>query len=237
MVDPIINCLESIDFPIKVHSDRYYNKEGVKVPRVTEILSSMLHNDSLMYWANSLGFKGIKYKDALNSAANIGTKAHNAIEVYLQDKLKDTTNIPLQGFLLWYDIISERAPAKVIMIEEKLVGRWFGGTLDCLMNIGGRLFLIDFKTSNHVTYNYFLQLASYRYLIRELYGLEIAGVIVLQLDKTEPGFNEYLLDFSIPDHLIFIVECERCFLSLVYAYYNRKYIEGRFNDIFKGGRP
>lgn len=237
MVEPIINCLESMDFSIKVHSDRYYNQEGVNVPRVTEIISSMLHNDSLMYWANSLGFKGIRYKDALTSAGNIGTKAHDAIEMYLQEKLKDTSNIPLQGFLLWYDIITARAPVKILMIEERMVGRWFGGTLDCLIAIGGRMFLMDFKTSNHVTYNYFLQLASYRYLLRELHGIEVAGVIVLQLNKNEPGFNEYLLDFAIPEHLMFMMECERCFFSLVYAYYNRKYIEERFQDIFKGGRP
>lgn len=236
MIGPILDCLESIDFQIKVHSDRYYNQEGIKVPRVTEILSSMLHNDSLMYWANSLGFKGTRYRDALNTAAAIGTRAHDAIEYYLRDKLKDETNIPLQGFLLWYDIITQRAPINIIFIEEKLVGRWFGGTLDCLIEVGGRRFLIDFKTSNHVTYNYFLQLASYRYLLRELYQIEVDGCVVLQLDKEEPGFNEYLLDFSVQDHMVFMAECERCFLSLVYAYYNRKYIEGRFNEVLKGGQ-
>ena len=66
--------------------ETYYNSKGIQVPRVTEILSRMIHNDSLMYWANSLGFKGLKYRDELNRAANIGTVAHSAIENFLKKK-------------------------------------------------------------------------------------------------------------------------------------------------------
>ena len=50
------NKLAEIPFTIEAKSDRYsYN--GVFVPRVNDILSSMLSEDYLMRWANSLGFK------------------------------------------------------------------------------------------------------------------------------------------------------------------------------------
>lgn len=229
----IYNLLNEISFTPESKSE-YINPNGIKVPRVTEILSKMIHNDGLMYWANSLGFKGIKYRDALNNAANIGTVCHSLIEKFLKEKFQDDTNIPFQGFLSWYDIITNEAglPINAIHIEHKLVCDWFGGTLDALLNIGNKKFLTDFKTSNHVTFNYFLQLAAYRYMLRIKENIEIDGVIVLQLNKEYIEFKEFVLDFSIPDHLIFINQCEQAFLSLVYAYYNIELVRENFNNIF-----
>ena len=45
-----------------------YECNGFQVPRVTAIISSMMHSDSLMYWANSLGFKHQKYSEVINEA-------------------------------------------------------------------------------------------------------------------------------------------------------------------------
>ena len=61
------------------------NIKGEKVPRVTDVLSATIYSDALIYWANSLGFRRIKYKDALTSAANIGTEAHKHIEEFLKE--------------------------------------------------------------------------------------------------------------------------------------------------------
>lgn len=231
----IKQALENLPFEINAKSSSYYNKDGIKVPRVTQIISSMIHNDSLMYWANSLGFKGLKYRDVLNAAAEIGTEAHNTIEKFLKEKIKDENNIPFLGFLMWYNIITHDVglPISIVYIEHKMSCKWFGGTLDALMKIGDKLYLVDFKTSNHITYTYFLQLAAYKYMLKVEEGIDIDGVIVLQLDKNIPGFNEYLLDFSIEDHTVFINNCETTFLSLVYAFYNVEKVKKDFNEIFK----
>ena len=223
--------MEKIDFSINDKSNRYYNSEGRSVPRVTEILSSMIHSDSLMYWANSLGFRGLKYKDELNRAADIGTNAHFAIEMYLREKLK-TDNIPFLGYILWEKVLNEKGLyINPILIEERLVCDWFGGTADAVLDINGRLFLVDFKTSNHVTFKYFLQLAAYLYMLNKR-NIYIDGVIVLQLDKYEPGFNEYLLNFSIENHKEFMDQCMQAFFSLVFAYYNIKRVENNYGQIF-----
>lgn len=228
----IEQALNEITVDCNSKSSIYYNKDGNKVPRVTEIISRMIHNDSLMYWANSLGFKGLRYRDELNKAANLGTEAHSSIEKFLKEKIKTESNIPFMGFLLWYDIISDSIPIDIIYSEHALTCDWFGGTLDCLAKIGNKVFLIDFKTSNHVTFNYFLQLSAYLYMLKVVEGINCDGVIVLQLNKLEPGFNEYLLDFSIPEHLDFINNCENAFLSLVYAYYNIESVEKQYKKIF-----
>lgn len=235
MLNSIISALNNVDLSyINTKSSTYHNNEGLKVPRVTEILSTMIHSDALMYWANSLGFKGIKYKTALNSAASIGTEAHNAIERFLIDKLKSINNIPFLGFLMWYNIVTQdkNIPIDIIYIEHPLSCQWFGGTLDGLLRIGNKIYLIDFKTSNHVTYKYFLQLAAYRYMLRVVEGIVVDGVIVLQLDKDEPGFNEYLLDFVNTSHLEFINHCEATFLSLVCGFYNINKAEMMYKNIF-----
>ena len=233
-MNTINDLLETVNFQVNVKSDTYYNSDGVPVPRVTEILSSMIHSDGLMYWANSIGLRGQRYKTVLDNAAKIGTAAHNAIELFLKDKIRDSTNIPFLGFEMWHTIVEEhfKMPIEIIYVEHKMSCKYFGGTLDCLARIGGRLFLIDFKTSNHVTFNYFLQLAAYRYMLRVTEGIEVEGCIVLQLDKDEPGFNEYVLDFMVQEHLMFINNCERTFLSLVYGFINVKQVEGQFREIF-----
>lgn len=229
----IYDLLQDTSFTPESKSE-YINSLGIRVPRVTEILSRMIHNDGLMYWANSLGFKGIKYRDALNQAAKAGTECHSLIERFLKEKFQDSSNIPFQGFLSWYDIITKDAglPIEAIYVERKLVCNWFGGTLDALLKIGEGKYLTDFKTSNHVTFNYFLQLAAYRFMLRIIEGIIIDGVIVLQLDKEEVGFKEFVLDFSNPDHLNFINQCENTFLSLVYAFYNLEEVRINFNSIF-----
>lgn len=234
-MNELIPILNNSDMSyINEKSSTYHNNEGQIVPRVTEILSTMIHSDGLMYWANALGFKGMKYKDTLNAAARIGTAAHNAIERFLKEKLESKDNIPFLGFLMWYNIITleKKLFLQVIYIEHTLSCNWFGGTLDALMRIGNKLYLVDFKTSNHVTYRYFLQLAAYRFMLRVVEGVEVDGVIVLQFDKDSPGFNEYLLDFSIQDHIEFINHCETTFLSLVYGYFNIHKAENMYKYIF-----
>ena len=129
----------------------------------------MIHSDALMYWANSLGFKGIGYRATLNAAAKVGTVAHEAIELFLNEKLETKDNVPFLGFIMWYNMLVDQGfDIQVIYTEHKIVCNWFGGTVDCLLSINGKLYLVDFKTSNHVTYKYFLQLAAYRFMLKSV---------------------------------------------------------------------
>ena len=227
----ITQLLDTVNFEAVEASNKYkYNDRFV--PRETSIISEMMHSDALMYWANNLGFKGIRYRDFMNDAAKIGTAAHHAIEIFLKEKLSCTNNIPFLGFKSWYDtLVSGNNKIEIIGVEEHLVCKWFGGTYDALFTINGAYYLIDFKTSNHITFKYFLQLAAYMYMLKEK-GIILSGVIVLQLNKEEIGFNEYLLNFSIPEHKQFIDNCMNTFFSLVYAYYNVKEVEEMYENIY-----
>lgn len=227
----MIDLLHTVDTTV-VDGTKYMNSNGLFVPRVTEILSAMIHSDSLMYWANSIGLKGIRYKDALNKASSIGTKSHFKIECFLKDKLEDKTDIPFLGFMMWYNSLIENGNTITLIESEKeLVCDWFGGTCDALLDINGKVYLVDFKTSNHVTEKYFLQLAAYRYML-ELIGYTIDGFIVLQLEKNEVGFNEYLLLDNVEEHNTFMKNCLTTFLSLVYSYYSLHGVRNQFKSMF-----
>lgn len=239
----IESLLKKIDLKeLNIQADRY-QYQGFNVPRVTEIISSMLHEDFLMVWANNIGlYQKKKYKDELEQAATKGSYVHNAIEDYIQNGndldldnvmagYRKEVNYAYGSFKSWWDIISKRN-VKVIMQEQKLVCPWFGGTLDLLIDIDGKVFLLDFKTSNHPSYKYFLQLAAYIYILKNFYGIEVYGCGIIKLNKSFIGFEEFIIDKSMPQYNEFINMCIETFLSLVYAYFNRINIENYYKRLF-----
>lgn len=239
----IINILKNMNNSIKQEED-WYQYGRNKVPRVTTILKEMLHEEYIAQWANSLGFKRMSYSAALREASEKGTYTHNAIEKYLKKKeLPDMESIPFpardavrnafEGFLKWYNIINKLKETRLVFSEKKMSCKYFGGTLDCLMVINGKLWLIDFKTSNHVSYKFFLQLSAYLYMLKECEDIEVnGGCLVLMLNKNEPTFKEYVIDFSNKEHLEYMNHCKETFLSLVYAFYNKRKAQERFKEIF-----
>ena len=218
--------------PELTFKSKYVNRFGQFVPRVTEILSfDGSATESLMGWANSLGFKRIRYSDARNEAANIGTIGHNAIEDFLRGESLDYTNMVVRAFQQWYMSITIKHKFEVISMEESLVCDWFGGTYDLLCKINGKVFLVDFKTSNHITYKYFMQLAAYIYMLNQK-GIKVDGCIILQLSKTSPEYNEFVLDFSHNNDVVYMNNCMYAFFALVNAYYATKKAALYYDKIF-----
>lgn len=222
-----------------IHTDSNYTYNGIIVPRVTMILSKCIHSDSLMYWANSLGFKHQSYKKTLEEAANIGSHAHENIDNFLNDAsykaeeslMPQKSYNAYQSFLKWFSDVNSMATVKVIFHEKTLTCKYFGGTLDGLYEINGKIYLVDYKTSNHITFKYVLQLAAYRYMLRTELGIEIDGCIILQLSKDDVSYNEFVLNFNNANHLNYMNDCESAFLSIVFAYYNITKVELNYQNL------
>lgn len=226
---------EVTSFNININSI-YRNKNNNIVPRVTEVLSETMDSTYLIKWANVLGLKGQVYEKVLSKAADIGIEAHSIIEKYILSTMEKKEppvddNIPYNSFLTWYYNISSNNIVTPIYSELSLYNDYVGGTLDLLIEINGRKYIVDFKTSNHIYEKYYLQLAAYRWLLYCNYNTDVDGVIILQLNKTNISYNEYVLDFSNPKHLYFMNECHNAFLSLLYAYYNTHHIKEIYNEI------
>ena len=171
----------------------------------------MIHEEYLMTWANNLGlYKRKKHKDVLEQATKKGSYVHDAIEDFIQNNNELDLNTVMNGYRVevsyvygsfksWWNRVSKRN-VKVIMQEQKLVCPWFGGTLDLLLEINGKIYLLDFKTSNHTSYKYFLQLAAYRYILKYFYNIEIYGCGIVKLNKQFIGYEEFIIDKSNPEY-------------------------------------
>lgn len=238
-MNQMISLLNDIDKNPNLY-ESIYKYNGVEVPRVTKILGKCIHNDSLMYWANSLGFKRQSYSKTLAMSAAIGTECHASIDSFLENNnseksfINESARYAYESFLKWWnDIHYAGNTVNVLYHEYPLICPYFGGTMDGLYDINGKKYLVDYKTSNHITFNYCLQLAAYRYILRTELNIEIDGCIILQLSKNDISYNEYVLNFDNINHLNFINDCERAFLSLVYAYYNILKIENDYKSIWR----
>lgn len=214
-----------------------YALKGKKIPRVTSILSDMISEEYLMAWANSVGlYQRKSYTYYRNKSTAIGSAVHEAIQQYIQDRMisdftglkdkndRDQAENSFKAFLDWWSVI-EKTNYQIILEEEPMVTPYCGGTLDLFMSINGKKYLIDFKTSNQLGFKYYLQLAAYRRMLFEVYGYICDGCILLRLDKKTGKYQEVILDLCNYNDLEFMNDCDRAFVSLVYAYYNRANIE------------
>lgn len=237
MIKENVNTLVNIESP--------YINNGIQVPRVTQILSAMLHENYLMKWSNALGlFQRKKYEEFLQDAADKGTYVHEAINRYLltgevldTDTLEyatvDQKNAASNGFnsfLSWWK--SNENILQLVSTEMEITCPYFGGTCDLLVSSNGKNFLLDFKTSKQTGYKHFLQLAAYRYILQNYYNMKIDGVGILLLNKSKIKVEEYILDLSVEQNQIFIRQAEHTFMALAYAYYNRLKTQELFEDIF-----
>lgn len=212
---------------LSMASNYYHN--GVPVPRVTSILDKMIHEPFLLQWANNLGFKYISYRQEVRKAADIGSEAHSIISKILTRKEIKSGNLPfpVQAFLAWYGNILNYPYHKVIYSEKTFTCPLYGGTLDALLEVNGKRYLIDFKTSNSIRYQYLLQVAAYRYLMLQNGERDIDAAIILQLDKYSPNFEEYYID-----NIQMLDEALDTFLKLVYGYNAIKRTETAFKSYF-----
>ena len=239
--DEILDRCKKMHLPML---DSPYTYKGYKVPRVTSVLADMLNEEYLITWANNVGlFQRKKHTYYRNKATTIGSAVHNAIEERIQfqitpdfENIKDAkdrlaASQSYNAFDSWWSIIESKS--RVILEEYTLITEYCGGTLDLLININGKLYLLDFKTSSQMSFKYYVQLAAYRRMLYDLLGYIVDGVIVLRLDKKTGRYEESVLDFSVYDDLLFIERCDSLFISILYGYYCRSMVES--SKFIKGG--
>ena len=241
---PFDNSIDMSKCPTILADDSDYRYNGIRVPRVTHILSSMLHDDYLIPWANAMGlYKHLKYDEIMDKATGIGSIVHNSIEDFLQHgKDIDYSTVPEEykrevynaysAFRSWWSTI-ETHDYKILLEEYTIVCKYYGGTLDLLIEIDGKIYLLDFKTSNHLSYKYFLQLAAYRRALFYEMNINIDGCILLQLNKRSKTYNEVMLFMDNITDAEYMRRCDAMFMTLAYGYHQRQAIEDQAAVIIK----
>jgi len=78
-----------------------------------------------------------------------------------------------------------------IAAEQPLYNRKhkYAGTVDAVANVNGEFSVIDFKTSNKVYDEYYLQVAAYGKCVEDIYGKPIEKAYILRFDKATGDFD------------------------------------------------
>jgi hypothetical protein len=217
-------------------SDSPYINDNYYVPRVSTILSKMIHDDYLMIWANTLGRKGLNHRAVAREATDYGTEVHRRAEILLGedqeeiDKIKNLND--MNSYIALKSWINDNEGLiNVLYSELSLSCPYFGGTMDLVYQKDGKTILLDFKTSKVITYKYFLQLAAYEYMLNTKMNIHVDAIEVLHLSKISQDYHEYILDLSNPEHAAFHAHNVETFLSLVYAYWNINTADNMFHNI------
>ena len=185
----------------KVHTV-YRLADGTKVPGVTTVLG-IINKPALIRWANNLGLQGIDSTTYVDATARIGTLAHEMIQEYLggpewdrsaftREEI-DTAENAVLSFYEWERQTGHKM--ETVAIEMPVVSETFGygGTVDWLGYIDGKLWLVDIKTSKGLFPEHEYQVSAYDRALFEL-GYEVAGVRLLRVGRSEDeGFDDHVL--------------------------------------------
>jgi len=123
-----------------------------------------------------------KVKD---TAADLGTRVHNAIDAYIMGTspvLDADAEKGFNNFMAWIKEQALELIAGDTIVASVQCG--YGGRLDAIARKqSGRLVLLDWKTSNALRDEYPLQVAAYAQAFKETYGLPIDEAIVVRFGK------------------------------------------------------
>ena len=176
---------------ITLPDGRYYQRNGEYYPSVTYVLSHYPKGKFFEDWLKKVGYSA---DYIVKKASEEGTQVHEMIEAYLNgEELKFLEHgRPMyapniwQMFLRFVDFWEEYKPtlieAEIHLFSDKLK---IAGTCDMVCEINGELWIIDFKTSNHLQTTYDLQTAIYAKCFEECFGKKVdrTGVLWLKSSK------------------------------------------------------
>ena len=177
-------------------------KENLKeeTKRFTAIFKKVKQMSGKEYFAFLKEAKGA-FRRYTKGAAESGTIAHDYIENHVCEKPQpkelvikinkdNNAKNSVKSFDAW-----EREHKVEWVASELVIGsetHEFGGTLDAIAYVDNIPSLIDFKTSNQISADYFLQTAAYQIALEEM-GFMPLQRIILRIPKNGDGFETVTL--------------------------------------------
>lgn len=177
---------------ITLPDSRYYQRNGAYYPSITHVLGTYPKGKFFEDWLKKVGYSA---DYIVKKSAEEGTQVHEMIESYLGGEelnfLNDYgypqfTPKVWQMFLKFVDWWEEYNPtllkAEVHLFSDELK---VAGTCDLVCEIDGEIWIIDFKTSNHLQTTYDLQAAIYGKCYEECFGIrpDRFGILWLKSNK------------------------------------------------------
>lgn len=198
---------------LEPHREKWgvYTYNNIPVPRMTNILKETIGKDYLISYA----LKCKDYYYETEQILYIGTVVHTMIDEFLihgkvintPDYINETvfsqTNKAYSNFVRWYnDKISNGYKIKPLFIEKEIVCPFFGGTIDCIMQItrpNGTVgnYIVDFKTSGKIAFDYLIQTYGYWWSVEwnnrnnpKSDFPNIDGIGIIRVDKKRKSYND-----------------------------------------------
>jgi hypothetical protein len=176
-----------VEFIQETHT---YIYEGVMIPSVSAIMSPMSEKK---YATISKG--------RLENAADRGTRVHNSVEVFEKYGLI-THDKEIKPYLLAYRVAKKLHNFEVLDTERKLTNGRYGGTLDMIARLDGKIIIIDLKATSVINYDLLeVQLAAYHELCRAN-NIDIHETWVLHLKPGSFKFVQIQPNFPLWTHLL-----------------------------------
>lgn len=172
--------------------NRFYRTEdGKSVPSVTTILQAYPKDAHFFQWLKQVGEDADNIRD---EAGRRGSIVHSLTERY--DAGEEITLLTQSGEIGYklsewamferYVDFRDCHPLEVIHSEFNIISERlnFAGTIDRVVTLNGKNYLVDIKTSNAVHDFYWLQLQAYKRLLWEYYDSDkvVDGVAILWLN-------------------------------------------------------
>lgn len=181
----------------EINDSHFYFVNGVYFPGVTSILEEAAPTGEALknYFKNNTPEE---IEEKSSNSLKFGSRMHNAYEHLLQgDELDLKKDYPdakekkhIVSFASWFNDFKPEPPYEIeyVVASQKFK---YAGTLDLSCTKAGELWIVDFKTSAAIYYNYQLQLAAYKQAYEEMHpAKKIAHTAVLRTgSKHNSGYE------------------------------------------------
>ena len=186
-----------------------YSLEGARIPGTTTITGRFKEPGGLIRWAYKRGKRNLELYEPRDKAGELGTIVHEAIEedihhgrglkhlaaLELSDRDREKCTEAFEAYREWRGGVKlEMLATEIAMVSEE---HRFGGTLDAVARINGKLVILDWKTSNDVYRDYIVQLGGYAILWKETRGESFEGAHLLRVSKKSGAFAHHYWPKSV----------------------------------------
>jgi hypothetical protein len=198
MMNLFFNELEN---KITIPDEHWYQSSVSKkwLPSVTKILEAYPKGAGYYLWLKQVGLNS---EEILREAGETGSAVHALIDAfvklpegfsisYLSDEGKEL--YPFEVWMLFcksmefFKIFKPEIIAHEFSFANDELG--FGGTIDMVCKINGKIWLIDYKSGNYIYETHYLQISAYAMAWEKLnpnYKIDRAGLLHLKSDtRTE----------------------------------------------------
>jgi hypothetical protein len=159
--------------------------DGKPLHGVTTVLGDIIaKGDGIIQWAWKLGREGKDWKEQRDGAGTKGTDIHLEVERYVRGCM-DGTDVSYDRSIKQFVDWSVASDVKFLASEKNVYSKelWVGGICDLILEIDGKRYIGDVKTSKSIYWSQFLQMGAYQLCLEEMGEKPFDGSVIIRMGK------------------------------------------------------